>query len=101
MRISDWSSDVCSSDLAQGIFLGAFLNQGQVCTAGSRIFAHKDIADELKAKIIALIPELAMGDPFNDQTRMGTLVSKEHLARVREYIEIEIGRASCRDRVCQ
>ncbi|MAO50213.1 MULTISPECIES: aldehyde dehydrogenase [Alcaligenaceae] len=73
---------------AQGILLGAFLNQGQVCTAGSRIFAHKDIADELKAKIIALIPELAMGDPFNDQTRMGTLVSKEHLARVREYIEI-------------
>src|SRR3546814_311626 len=40
---------------AQGILLGAFLNQGQVCTAGSRIFAHKDIADELKAKIIAQI----------------------------------------------
>jgi len=73
---------------AQGILLGAFLNQGQVCTAGSRIFAHQDIAEALKAKIVALIPELQMGDPFSDQTRMGTLVSKEHLARVMDYIAI-------------
>ena len=34
---------------AQGIVLGAFLNQGQVCTAGSRVFVHRTIAAELQA----------------------------------------------------
>jgi acyl-CoA reductase-like NAD-dependent aldehyde dehydrogenase len=33
----------------QGILLGAFLNQGQVCTAGSRIYAHASVADALTA----------------------------------------------------
>ncbi|TAL76180.1 MAG: aldehyde dehydrogenase [Burkholderiaceae bacterium] len=73
---------------AQGILLGAFLNQGQVCTSGSRIFVHRDVAQTLKDKIIALIPQLQMGDPFKEETRMGTLVSKEHFARVSDYIEI-------------
>lgn len=73
---------------AQGVLLGAFMNQGQVCTAGSRIFVHRSVAQSLKEKIIALIPHLQMGDPYQEGTKMGTLISKEHMARVQEYIEI-------------
>lgn len=76
---------------AQGILLGAFLNQGQVCTAGSRIFAHRDIAGELKARLLALLPKLRIGDPFDEQTQIGTLISQAHLDHVRNYIDI--GRA--------
>lgn len=73
---------------AQGILLGAFMNQGQVCTSGSRIFAHKRIAKALGEKIVALIPKLKVGDPFAKDTTMGTVCFREHFDRVLDYIEI-------------
>jgi len=85
---------------AQGILLGAFLNQGQVCTAGSRVFAHRDIADGLKQRIRALVPKLRIGDPFDAATHMGTLSSAPHFARVAAYVELgkrEGGRLICGD----
>ena len=75
---------------AQGILLGAFMNQGQVCTAGSRIFAHRSIAAELKRRVIDLIPKLHMGDPFDEKTRMGTLISRQHMDRVQHYIDLGV-----------
>lgn len=75
---------------AQGILLGAFMNQGQVCTAGSRIFAHRSIAADLKRRVIDLIPKLRMGDPFDEQNRMGTLISRQHLDRVQNYIDLGV-----------
>jgi acyl-CoA reductase-like NAD-dependent aldehyde dehydrogenase len=83
---------------AQGILLGAFLNQGQVCTAGSRIYAHHIIADMLKAKILALLPNLQIGDPFDPETRMGSLSSRAHYDRVSDYIATGVregGRILC------
>ncbi|MBN9425606.1 MAG: aldehyde dehydrogenase [Burkholderiales bacterium] len=83
---------------AQGILLGAFLNQGQVCTAGSRIFVHRDVAGALKERIGALLPRLRIGDPFESDTQMGTLVSRAHFDRVRGYVELayrEGGRLIC------
>ena len=83
---------------AQGILLGAFLNQGQVCTAGSRIYAHHIIADMLKAKILALVPNLNIGDPFDANTRMGSLSSRAHFDRVSDYIATGVregGRLLC------
>jgi acyl-CoA reductase-like NAD-dependent aldehyde dehydrogenase len=72
---------------AQGIMLGAFMNQGQVCTSGSRIFAHSSVADELRDKIIGLIPKLKVGDPFDKDTTMGSMVYREHRDGVLRYIE--------------
>jgi acyl-CoA reductase-like NAD-dependent aldehyde dehydrogenase len=73
---------------AQGIMLGAFMNQGQVCTAGSRVFAHHSIADELQRKVVGLIPQLKIGNPFDKSTTMGTMVFEEHLNEVLHYIDI-------------
>ncbi|HEX7007119.1 MAG TPA: aldehyde dehydrogenase family protein [Alphaproteobacteria bacterium] len=73
---------------AQGIMLGAYMNQGQVCTSGSRIFAHKSIASELKRRVIDLIPRLRVGDPFDKATTMGTMVYREHMDSVLGYIDI-------------
>jgi acyl-CoA reductase-like NAD-dependent aldehyde dehydrogenase len=73
---------------AQGIMLGAFMNQGQVCTAGSRVFAHQSIAEELQRKVVELIPQLKIGDPFDKSTTMGTMVFEEHLNEVLHYIDI-------------
>lgn len=73
---------------AQGILLGAFLNQGQVCTAGSRVYVHRDVAQGLKDRIRALVPRLRIGDPFDPATHMGTLTSKEHFDRVAGYVDL-------------
>ncbi|ARP98221.1 aldehyde dehydrogenase family protein [Pseudorhodoplanes sinuspersici] len=73
---------------AQGILLGAFMNQGQVCTSGSRVYAHHQIADELMRRILELIPRLRIGDPFDKDTRVGTLAHRAHMERVLHYIDI-------------
>ena len=73
---------------AQGIMLGAFMNQGQVCTSGSRVFVHHTVAKELQDKVLALIPQLRLGDPFDKATTMGTMVYEEHLDSVLHYIDI-------------
>jgi acyl-CoA reductase-like NAD-dependent aldehyde dehydrogenase len=72
---------------AQGILLGAFMNQGQVCTSGSRIFAHARIAKPLADRIVALIPKLRIGDPFDKNTTMGTLCFRAHMDHVLAHIE--------------
>jgi acyl-CoA reductase-like NAD-dependent aldehyde dehydrogenase len=73
---------------AQGIMLGAFMNQGQVCTSGSRVLAHHSIAEELQRKVLDLIPQLKIGNPFDKSTTMGTMVFEEHLNEVLHYIDI-------------
>lgn len=73
---------------AQGIMLGAFMNQGQVCTSGSRVLAHYSIADELQRRVVALIPQLRIGNPFDKSTTMGTMVFEQHLEEVLHYIDI-------------
>ena len=85
---------------AQGILLGAFLNQGQVCTAGSRVFAHRSIAQALKERIRALVPRLRIGDPFDAKTHMGALSTRQHFDRVATYVDLakrEGGRLVCGD----
>lgn len=72
---------------AQGIVLGAFMNQGQVCTAGSRVFAHDSIADELERRVLALLPKLRIGDPFDKATTVGTMAFEAHMSSVLKYID--------------
>lgn len=73
---------------AQGILLGAFMNQGQVCTSGSRIFAHHAIADELMRRLLDAIPRMRIGDPFDKTTQIGTVAHRRHLERILHYIDI-------------
>jgi acyl-CoA reductase-like NAD-dependent aldehyde dehydrogenase len=73
---------------AQGILLGAFMNQGQVCTSGSRVFAHHSIADDLLQRLLALVPRMKIGDPFDKNTQLGTLTHQAHMDRVLHYIDI-------------
>lgn len=73
--------------VAEAIVGQAFWNQGQVCSASSRLLVQSTVHDELlhllEQKVAALIP----GDPLNPQTRFGALVSENHRRKVLEYIE--------------
>ncbi|MEA3401010.1 MAG: aldehyde dehydrogenase family protein [Armatimonadota bacterium] len=64
-----------------------FLNSGQICTAGSRLLLHRDIKDEFLGRLVELAEGLTVGDPFDEQTKMGPLSSPEQYEKVVGYIE--------------
>jgi acyl-CoA reductase-like NAD-dependent aldehyde dehydrogenase len=69
-----------------------FTRQGQSCTAASRIFVHERVHDEFVAKVRAKVDAMKMGDPLDESTDIGTLISREQRDKVLGYIEA--GRAS-------
>lgn len=66
----------------------AFLNSGQVCLAGSRILVQRSIMDEFAEKFKEATKQLKVGDPQDEQTSMGPVVSAEHYEKVTSYLEI-------------
>jgi aldehyde dehydrogenase (NAD+) len=67
---------------------GIFFNTGQVCSAGSRILAHKDIYDEVVERLVVRAKAVRVGNPRDVGTSMGPLVSRLQMNRVLEYIAI-------------
>jgi acyl-CoA reductase-like NAD-dependent aldehyde dehydrogenase len=73
--------------MADAIVARAFRNQGQVCTASSRLLIQDDIKEELLPIVIRKATALNPGDPLNPQTTFGALISVGHQTKVRSYIE--------------
>lgn len=74
--------------VAEGVIAGIFSNQGQVCSANSRLVVHRSVQEELLARVAERAEALRPGDPLDPETRLGPLVSEEHAARVQEYVEL-------------
>jgi aminomuconate-semialdehyde/2-hydroxymuconate-6-semialdehyde dehydrogenase len=68
--------------------LSSFSNQGQICLCGSRIFVQRKIYQKFKDKFIEKVKHLSIGDPLDPKTKIGALVSKQHLDKVLSYIEL-------------
>lgn len=66
----------------------SFANQGQICLCGSRIFVERSIYEKFKADFVEKVKQLKVGNPFDDTTKVGALVSKPHLEKVKSYIQI-------------
>lgn len=69
-----------------------FTRQGQSCTACSRIFVHESLHDDFIARLKAKVDAMVMGDPLDEATDIGTVISRDQMARVQNYIAI--GRAT-------
>lgn len=65
-----------------------FSNNGERCTAGSRILVQRRIYDRFAADFAARAARITVGDPLDEQTIVGPMISKDHLAKVRRYIEL-------------
>jgi betaine-aldehyde dehydrogenase len=76
-----------------GALFGVFINQGEVCSAGSRILVEKSIYDKFLDAMVAKTKTIKLGPPLDRETKMGPLVSKEQYDRVRNYQEIGKGEA--------
>ena len=66
--------------------MGIFLNQGQVCCAGSRVFVQQGIYDQFTEQLSEMANGIKLGNPLDPVTRMGPLVSKEQHERVIGYL---------------
>jgi betaine-aldehyde dehydrogenase len=71
-----------------GALFGVFINQGEVCSAGSRILVEKSIYPKFVEAMSAKAKTIKLGAPLDRTTKMGALVSKEQYDRVRSYLEI-------------
>ena len=66
----------------------SFLNQGEICLCGSRIFIEKKAYKEFVKKFVAKVKELQVGDPSRPQTHQGALVSADHLLKIKNYVRL-------------
>ena len=64
-----------------------FFNQGEMCSAGSRLLVQESIRDALVEEIVAVARTMAPGDPLDAATRLGALVDEPQTLRVMEYID--------------
>jgi aldehyde dehydrogenase (NAD+)/phenylacetaldehyde dehydrogenase len=79
------------ADLDQAVptaMMGVFFNSGQVCCAGTRIFVQRDKYDEVVGKLANFSKGVTMGDPFDQKSTIGPLVSREQFDRVKSYLEV-------------
>jgi 5-carboxymethyl-2-hydroxymuconic-semialdehyde dehydrogenase len=65
-----------------------FSNNGERCTAGSRILVQRGIYERFAADFAARAARIRVGDPLDEQTTIGPMISRDHLAKVRRYIEL-------------
>jgi phenylacetaldehyde dehydrogenase len=79
--------DVNVAEVAPGAAGAIFFNSGQVCVAGSRLFAHRSIFDQVIEGIAATAPFWSPRPSLDPQAHAGPLVSKEQFDRVMGYIE--------------
>src|SRR5712672_2231311 len=71
-----------------GALFGVFINQGEVCSAGSRILVHKPIYKKFVDAMTEKARNIKLGPPLERETKMGPLVSKDQYERVNSYLEI-------------
>lgn len=72
---------------AQGAYIGLFLNQGQCCCAGSRLFVESSVHDEFLEKLQALTEKRKVGDPFAPDTQQGPQVDKAQFDKIMSYVD--------------
>lgn len=81
-------SDADMNMALEGIQLGILFNQGQVCSAGSRIFVQEDFYDEFIEKAVNAFEKVKVGNPLDSTTQMGAQVNEAQLNKILKYIEI-------------
>merc|ERR1711939_333094 len=65
---------------------GMFINAGQICSATSRLILQDSVYDRFMEKLITETRKLKLGDPFDESTKVGPLVSSEQLEKVSGFV---------------
>lgn len=76
---------------ADAAVFGGFFNAGECCNAGSRLIVHQDIANDFLAAVKNLTAKVRVGDPLDDSTKVGAMISADHLSKVSNYVSAAQG----------
>jgi acyl-CoA reductase-like NAD-dependent aldehyde dehydrogenase len=71
----------------EGSLFTSFANSGQICTSGTRLLVHEEVAEEFVDRLSARAAALRVGDPLDEATQLGPLVTSEQHGRVSSYVE--------------
>lgn len=80
--------DADLDEAVEGSIEAIFRNQGEICLAGSRILVQESVYDTFLDKFVERVKQIKVGDPLDEATDMGALVSKGHLETVDNYVQI-------------
>jgi betaine-aldehyde dehydrogenase len=80
--------DAKLDDAVSASMVANFYTQGEVCTNGTRVYVHENIYNAFIDQLKTRTEKLIIGDPMKMDTQVGALISKEHLAKVLEAIEL-------------
>ena len=81
-------ADCDFEDMLRTTVRSSFANQGQICLCGSRIYIERPIYEKFRDAFVEKVAKMKVGDPSSEDTRMGAVVSKAHLEKVKSYIEL-------------
>ena len=73
-------------EAADQVVRAAFTNQGQICLCASRIYVEKMVYDEFTELLTSKASKLRVGDPLDEKTQMGALISASHMQKVQSYV---------------
>jgi gamma-glutamyl-gamma-aminobutyraldehyde dehydrogenase len=73
---------------AQAAFWGVFYNQGEVCTAASRLLVHSSVKDKLLSRLLEIAEGVSVGDPLDPATRFGAMISEAQMKTTLRYIDL-------------
>ncbi len=71
-----------------GSVRSSFANQGQVCLCGSRVFVERPAYDEFVSRFTQKVAQLKQGDPLDEKTEQGAIVSQTQLEKVKFYVDL-------------
>lgn len=91
--------DDCNFENALRTTVGSsFANQGQICLCGSRIFIQRSIYEKFRDALVERVQKLKVGNPLDESTNTGAVVSESHMNKVLSYVELakeEGGKVLC------
>ena len=84
--------DADLDDAVQRIVFGAFYQSGQSCISVQRIFGHERIYDALRDKLVEATRKLVVGDPKDELTFIGPVISEEDARRLEDWVSAAVAR---------
>lgn len=82
--------DADLDEAVKGSIEAIFRNQGEICLAGSRLLVQESVYDKFLEKFVEAVRKIKVGNPLDEDTDMGALVSSGHLETVDNYVQIGI-----------
>ena len=83
-------ADCNYDEMLETTIRSSFSNQGEICLCGSRIFIEMPLYERFRQDFVKKVSELKIGDPLEEDTKLGAIVSKQHYEKVLSYIDLAI-----------